>query len=98
MIRATANADGALFTLNASESGPVVSLDNRAFINLAKGDPSRRKRFLGAIHSGVELLFSVTNAAELSGPQGRAADIVRDFFDGIGPRGFPASHDDIEVL
>lgn len=98
MIRATANADGALFTLNASVSGPVVSLDNWAFINLAKGDPSRRKRFLGAIHSGVELLFSVTNAAELSGPQGRSADIVRAFLDEIGPRWFPAKHDVTEVI
>jgi hypothetical protein len=96
MIRATANADG--LTFHASVSGPVVSLDNWAFINLAKGDPSRRQRFLGAIHSGVDLLFSVTNAAELSGPQGRSVDVVRAFLDEIGPRWFPAKHDATEVV
>lgn len=98
MIRATANADGPLFTINASVSGAVVSLDNWAFINLAKGDPSRRQRFLSAIHSGVDLLFSVTNAAELSGPQGRSANLVRAFLDEIGPRWFPAKHDVTEVI
>lgn len=98
MIRATANSDGALFTLNASVNGPVVSLDNWAFINLAKGDPSRRKRFLAAIHRGIEVLFSVTNAAELSGPQGRSAAAVREFLDEIGPRWFPAKHDATEVI
>src|SRR2546427_3374023 len=96
MIRATANVDG--LTFHASVSGPVVSLDNWAFMNLAKGDPSRRQRFLGAIHSGVDLLFSVTNAAELSGPQGRSADVVRAFLDEIGPRWFPAKHDATEVV
>jgi hypothetical protein len=96
MIRARANADG--LTLHASVSGPVVSLDNWAFINLAKGDLSRRKRFLGAIHSGVDLLFSVTNAAQLSGPQGRSADVIRAFLDEIGPRWFPAKHDTTEVI
>jgi len=96
MIRATADADGLRF--NASVNGAAVSLDTWAFINLAKGDPSRRQRFLSTIHSGVELLFSVTNAAELSGPQGRSADVVRTFLDQIGPRWFPAKHDVTEVI
>ncbi len=96
MIRATANADS--LTFHASVSGPVVSLDNWAFINLAKGALSRRERFLGAIHSGVDLLFSVTNAAELSGPQGRSAGVVRAFLDEIGPRWFPAKHDATEAI
>jgi hypothetical protein len=74
MIRATANADGPLFILKASVSGPVVYLDNWAFIELAKKDPLRRRHFLDAIRSGVDVLFSVTNAAELSGPQGRSAE------------------------
>ena len=98
MIRATANADGPLFTLNASVSGPVVYLDNWAIGNLAEGDSSRRRRFLDVIHSGVELLFSVTNAAELSGPQGRSADAVRAFLDEVGPRWFPARLDPTEVV
>jgi hypothetical protein len=96
MIRATADADGLRF--NASVNGAMVSLDTWAFINLAKGDPLRRQRFLSAIHSGVELLFSVTNAAELSGPQGRSADVVRTFLDEIGPRWFPAKLDVTETI
>ena len=79
MIRATANANGALFTLNASVSGPVVHLDNWAFIEL-------------------DLLFSVTNAAELSGSQGRSAEAVRSLLDEIGPRWFPAKHDATEAI
>src|ERR1700730_878044 len=98
MIRATSTPNGPIMTLNASVSGPVVSLDNWAFINLAKGDHLRRRRFLDAIHSGVDLLFSVTNAAELSGPQGRSADAVRTFLDEIGPRWFPARLDPTEVV
>jgi len=44
MIRATADANGPLFTLNASVSGTVVYLDNWAIGDLAEGDTSRRKR------------------------------------------------------
>jgi len=98
MIRAKANAGGPIMTLNASARGPVVYLDNWAFINLAKGDAWRRQRFLSAVHSGVDLLFSVTNAAELSGPQGRSSHAIRAFLDEIGPRWFPAKHDPIEVI
>ena len=76
-------------TLNASVNGPVVYLDNWAFIELAKKDPSRRKRFLDAIRSGAEVLFSVTNAAELSGPQGRSAEAVKAFLDELGPHWYP---------
>lgn len=85
-------------TLSASASGPVVSLDNWAFIELAKHNPSRRLRFIRALHHGMELLFSVTNAAELSGPQGRSAEAIRRFLDEIGPRWFPAKHDVTEVI
>lgn len=98
MIRATANANGSPFTLNASVSGPVVYLDNWAIYDLAEGDSSRRTRFIGAIRSGVELLFSVTNAAELSGPQGRSADAVKAFLDEIGPHWFPAKLDPTETI
>jgi hypothetical protein len=84
MIRVTSTG------LNVNVSGPVVYLDNWAFIELAKKDPSRRRRFIDAVHSGVDLLFSVTNAAGLSGPQGRSAEAVKAFLDEIGPRWFPA--------
>src|SRR5216683_2407797 len=98
MIRATSKPDGPCFTLNASVSGPVVYLDNWAVGDLAEGDPSRRKRFITALHSGMELLFSVTNAAELSGPRGKSADAVRAFLDEIGPRWFPVELDQTEVV
>src|SRR6266849_10088552 len=97
MIRATANAD-APFTLNSSVSGPAVYLDNWAIYDLAEGDPYRRRRFIDAMHRGMDLLFSVTNAAELSGPQGRSAEAVRAFLDEIGPRWFPVDLNPIEVI
>jgi len=85
-------------TLNASVNGPVVYLDNWAFIELAKKDPSRRRRFIDAIRSGADVLFSVTNAAELSGPQGRSAEAVRTFLDEIGPHWYPAKLDVTEAI
>jgi hypothetical protein len=97
MVRATANADGPLFTLNASVSGPAVYLDNWAIGELAEGDSSRRSRFVDAMH-GMDLLFSVTNAAELSGPQGQSAEAVRTFLDEIGPRWFPVELSVIDVI
>ncbi len=98
MIRATSMPDGSIMTLNASVNGPVVYLDNWAFIELAKKDPPRRRRFLDAIRSGADVLFSVTNAAELSGPQGRSAEAVRTFLDEIGPHWFPAKLDPIDAI
>jgi len=98
MIRATANADGPLFILNSSVSGPAVYLDNWAIGDLAEGDSSRRKRFIDAMHCGMDLLFSVANAAELSGPQGRSAEGVRQFLDDIGPRWFPVELNLVKVM
>lgn len=98
MIRATSGFDGPLMTLNASVSGPVVYLDNWAIGDLAEREASRRKRFIAALHSGMDLLFSVTNAAELSGPQGKSADAIKVLSDEIGPRWFPARLDPTEVI
>jgi hypothetical protein len=75
-----------------------VYLDNWAIGDLAEGDSSRRRRFIDAMRCGVDLLFSVTNAAELSGPQGRSAEAVRTFLDEIGPRWFPVELNPIEVI
>ncbi len=98
MIRTTSRPDGPLMTVNASVSGPVVYLDNWAIGDLAEGDASRRRRFIAALCSGMDLLFSVTNAAELSGPQGKSADAIRMFLDEIGPRWFPVELDQTEVV
>ena len=84
--------------LQVSVSGAVVYLDNWAVIELAKKDPSRRSRFIDIVHSGIDVLFSVTNAAELSGPQGRSADAIKLFLDEIGPRWFPARLDVTAVM
>ncbi len=97
MIRTTMSNDGPL-TFNATVSGLAVYLDNWAVIDLAKGDPSRRRRFVDALHSGADLLFSVTNAAELAGPQGRSAHAARTFLDELGPHWFPVELNTFEVL
>ncbi len=81
--------DSPPLTLNATVSGLAVYLDNWSLIDLAKGDPSRRKRFVDAVGTGGDLLFSATNAAELTGPQGRSLDAVRTFLDEVGPHWFP---------
>lgn len=99
MITATSKADGESFmTVNASVSGPVVYLDNWAIGDLAEGPASRRMRFIAALCCGMDLLFSVTNAAELSGPQGESANAIRAFLDEIGPRWFPVELDQTEVV
>lgn len=92
MIRATSTE------LEVSVSGLVVYLDNWAIGELAEHNPSRRTRFIHAVRSGVDLLFSVTNAAELSGPMGRSAEAIREFLDEIGPHWFPAEHNPTEVV
>lgn len=79
-------------------SGPTVYLDNWALIDLAEKNPLRRERFTRAVHSGIDLLFSVTNAAELSAQQGQSAEILRRFLDGFGPHWFPVPHNVTAVL
>src|ERR1700683_3298003 len=83
---------------NVGVSGPVVYLDNWACIEVAEKDPTRRRRFIDAVHSGIDVLFSITNAAELSGPQGQSADTLKAFLNDIGTHWFPARMDPIEVV
>jgi hypothetical protein len=89
------NRDG---TLNASVSGLVVYLDNWAIGALAEKNPPRRARFMRCIHAGADLLFSVANAAELSGPRGKSANDVRSFLDELGPHWFPTDLNTIEIV
>jgi hypothetical protein len=98
MIKATSGLDGSIMTLNASVNGPVAYLDNWALIELAKKDPSRRRRFIDAVRGGADVLFSVTNAAELSGPKGRSAEALKTFLDEIGPHWFPAKLSPMDVI
>jgi|ERR1035437_1741571 hypothetical protein len=60
---------------------------------LAKGDASRKRRFLAAVNRGAELLFSVANAAELTGFQDGSSREVRAFLEEIGPHWFPVELD-----
>ncbi len=98
MIRATASTHGALFKLKASINGPAVYLDNWALIELAKKDPARRRRFIAAVNAGAEVVFSVANAAELSGPKGASAEAVKSFLNEIGPHWYPAKLNPTEVV
>ena len=82
-----------LFGMRASVNGPLVFLDLFAIKDLAKGDPDRRRRFLATLDRGVEVMFSISNAAELSGPQDSSFSKIRSFLDEIGTHWFPAEFD-----
>lgn len=99
MISVTMAPGGAPLIFNATVRGLAVYLDNYSLINLAKHSPARRRRLIDAFRSGeVDLLFSVTNAAELAGPQGRTLELVRALLDEIGPNWFPVELDPVEVV
>jgi hypothetical protein len=98
MLRATASIDAPAFAINAMVNGLAVYLDNWAIIDLAKGDPGRRTRFIAAFHSGADLLFSVSNAVDLTGPQGASLEAVRMFLNEIGPHWIPVELDATEVV
>lgn len=78
--------------------GCGVYLDNDSLIDLAKGDSTRRDRFVSAIKKKGALLFSFTNAMELAGPQGRSADVVRVFLDSLGQYWMPLAMNVYKVM
>lgn len=98
MIVATAGGDGPAFSFNTSVRGLAIYLDNFAIIGLAKGDSSRRRRFVSALRAKGDLLFSVSNAADLSGLQGNSRTMVGDFLDELGPHWFPVELNPADVL
>ena len=55
--------------LFVSTRGVMVFLDAWFIKKLAKDDLARRRRFIEAVHCGADILLSVSNAAELTGPQ-----------------------------
>lgn len=72
----------------------AVFLDNFAIKTLAKErEPSRRLRFTQAIRSGADLLFSVSNAAELTGPTGGSFQQIKQFLSDLGAHWFPLEMD-----
>ena len=98
MIQATSSFDGPPLEIIAHVVGFPVYLDTWAIINLAKGDPSRRQRFVDAVRAGVDLLFSLANALELTGPKGESFDAVKSFLDELGPHWVPIELNPFEVL
>lgn len=67
---------------------PAIYLDQDSLADLARNE-SRRKRFMDIWASKGELLFSWTNAFDLSGPEGDTATRIREFLDGLGPHWVP---------
>lgn len=66
-----------------------VYLDNDSLIELAKGAAPRRQRFVDALLRGGDLLFSVSNAVEIAGPQGTTATAIRSFLDSVKSHWIP---------
>jgi hypothetical protein len=97
MLQARTNLNGAPLTVNASVAGVSLYLDNFGLVKLAKADQTLRDRFIAVMQGGVDLLFSITNAAEIIGPQGRSADKLRELLDAIGPHWFPVEMNPHEV-
>jgi hypothetical protein len=88
MIETVAKNPGGV-TLRVTVRRLAVYLDNWALVALAKDHGQLRDRFLGTLVNGADVLFSVTNAAEIVGPSGASQDAVRDFFTAIGPYWIP---------
>jgi hypothetical protein len=76
-----------------------VYLDNDSLITLAKTrDIALRDRFVAAIRAGGTLLFSLTNAIEISGPQEDSAAAVRAFLESIGPYWVPLELNPFKIV
>jgi hypothetical protein len=98
MIEVVAKKPDAV-TLRVTVRRLAVYLDNWAIVALAKDQGQLRNRFLRALGNGSDVLFSVTNAAEIVGPAGASQSAIRDFFTAIGPYWIPVEGPGIvEVL
>jgi hypothetical protein len=82
----------------AETKGYGIYLDNDSLIDLARGQASRRGRFVDVLHTKATLLFSWANAIEVAGPQGASADAVRALLDNIGPHWIPLQLNPWEVM
>jgi len=98
MISATSNIDGPPITFNVTLRGLAIYLDTYALIHLAEHDLLLGKRLLPLFGNSLDLLFSVTNAAELAGSQGASFEAVKTFLNEIGPNWFPVELDAFEVV
>lgn len=82
----------------AETKGYAIYLDNDSLIDLAKGQASRRARFVDVLQAKGTLLFSWANAIEVAGPRGASAEAVRAFLDSIGPHWVPLQLNPWEVM
>ena len=98
MIAVTSNINGPPLTFNVTVSGLAIYLDTCALIHLAERDTALGRRFIALFRSRVDLLFSVTNAAELAGSQGASFEAVKAFLNQVGPHWFPVELDAFEVV
>jgi hypothetical protein len=78
--------------------GLPVYLDNHSIIDLAKRSPQLRTRFLTTLRERGTLLFSLTNAIEITGPQGKSSEAVRSFLSEVGPHWIPVDLDPSAVI
>src|SRR5262245_7051376 len=97
MLKAQTTQDAEL-EIVATVRGIAVYLDNHSFINLSKDTSGLRARFVSILGQGSDLLFSLTNSVEFSGPQGRSLDMLRTFLDEIGAHWFPLELDPSVVV
>jgi hypothetical protein len=88
MIRVSADGKGGVIVEVRLERLPAIYLDQFALADLAKNDV-RRKQFLRTFQRQGTLLFSWTNALDVSGPQGRSAAKICSFLHDLGPYWIP---------
>ena len=98
MIEFISTFEGPPISVHASIRGMAIYLDTFAVIGLAKDDQRRRQRFLDTLHSGADVLFSVSTLAELSRLPSHAIEVVRSFLNDIGPNWFPVELDATKVV
>src|ERR1700722_2193457 len=85
-------------SLSPPAEGIAIYLDNWAIYDLAEGSLSRRNRFVSALRTGrADLLFSATNAAELSASKTSEFDTIKSFLNEIGLHWFPVELDTMKV-
>jgi len=88
MIRVTPALHGGVEVEAYLERQPSIYLDQDSLSDLAT-TPNRRARFIGTFQKKGTLLFSWTNALDLSGPQGRSAVLIKSFLDELGAHWIP---------
>jgi len=96
MLRLRATNDRS-FKIDAQIEGPSVFLDHFAMIRLAREDSARRAKFVKTIQDGGDLIFSLTNAVELTQVKGETYDRLKEFLNLLGPRWYPIEMDAKEV-